>query len=540
MQNLLLVNLMRMGDILQMTPLIQALRQSRPDARISMLLNEAFVDVAKRIDVDAVLTFPVHSLVGALSKKENLFQSYRRLQELLRTVNGKEAYDLVFNLTPSKSAASFCSLIAHDACRGMWLGEDGSFQAVDPWAAYLVAMMANRRTNPFHLVDIWLRTLGQRGPRKLQMFLSAEDVRGAETLLTERGVDLDRDLLVGIQVSASQKEKCWSEKEFIRLGQALHQGLNARVLLFGVAGEATLCGRVGAQIPDSINLAGKTGVGELAGVLKRCRVLVTNDTGTQHVAAAVGTPVVVVSVGPVFFRETGPYGEGHLVFQARIPCAPCSFHVSCTKPVCKEKIRAEFVYKALVRLLRGEEGVPTDLPQDVSCYRSSFDEEGCLGFTLKSPTPEDRQLQACKGFWHALLEDRPANGSVAGKEALDPDTLPFWSRLEALLTRSSGLMHGIRRAGNSKGTEAAQLQVLSGNLGTAEREMRRLALEAEDLAPVIHYLFLRREALSVRDPFRFLQESSALYSHVAEHVRHRMGCDRTRKEATSHGQCSTA
>jgi len=534
-QNLLLVNLMRMGDILQMTPLIQALRQSRPDARISMLLNEAFVDVANRIDVDAVLPFPVHSLIGTISEEQNLVQSYRSLKELVRTVNGEEAYDLIFNLTPSKSAASFCSLIAHDACRGMWLGEDGSFQAVDPWAAYLVAMMANRRTNPFHLVDIWLRTLGQRGPRKLQMFLSAEDVRGAEAVLTECGVDLDRDLLVGLQVSASQKEKCWSEKEFVRLGQALHQGLNVRVLLFGVAGEAALCQRIGDRIPGSVNLAGKTGVGELAGVLKRCRALVTNDTGTQHVAAAVGTPVVVVSVGPVFFRETGPYGEGHLVFQARMPCAPCSFKVSCKKPVCKEKIRAEFVYKALVRLLRGEEGVPTDLPRDVSCYRSSFDEEGCLAFTLKNPTTQDRQLRASKGFWHALLEGRSLNGSAGAQEDLDPETLPVWSRLEALLTRSSGLMHGIRQAGNAKGTEAAQLQVLSGNLGIAEQEMKRLALEAEDLAPVIHYLFLRREALSVRDPFRFLQESSALYSHVAEQVRHRSGCDRSRKEATSHG-----
>jgi len=534
-QNLLLVNLMRMGDILQMTPLIQALRQSRPDARISMLLNEAFVDVAKRIDVDAVLTFPVHSLIKAVSEKQNLVQSYRRLKELVRTVNGEEAYDLVFNLTPSKSAASFCSLIAHDDCRGMWLGEDGSFQAVDPWAAYLVAMMANRRTNPFHLVDIWLRSLGQRGPRKLQMFVSAQDVCGAEALLTQCGVDLDRDLLVGLQVSASQKEKCWSEKEFVRLGQALHQGLNVRVLLFGVAGEASLCQRIGAQIPGSVNLAGKTGVGELAGALKRCRVLVTNDTGTQHVAAAVGTPVVVVSVGPVFFRETGPYGEGHLVFQARMPCAPCSFNVSCTKPVCKEKIRAEFVYNALVRLLRGEEGVPTDLPQDVSCYRSSFDDEGCLAFTLKSPTLEDRQLQACKGFWHALLEDRPLNASVGAQEDLDPEILPVWSRLEALLTRSSGLMHGIRHAGNGKGTGAAQLQVLSGNLRIAEQEMKRLALEAEDLAPVIHYLLLRREALSGQDPFRFLQESSALYSHVAEQVRHRFGCDQSQKEATSHG-----
>jgi hypothetical protein len=367
------------------------------------------------------------------------------------------------------------------------------------------------------------------------MFLSTEDVRGAEALLTECGVSMDRDLLVGFQVSASQEEKCWSEKEFVRLGQALHQGLNARVLLFGVAGEAALCERIGARIPGAVNLAGKTGIGELAGALKRCRVLVANDTGTQHVAAAVGTPVVVVSVGPVFFRETGPYGEGHLVFQARMPCAPCSFNVSCTKPVCKEKIKAEFVYKALVRLLRGEEGVPTGLPTDVSCYRSSFDDEGCLAFTLKNPTPEDRHLQACKGFWHALLEDRPLNVSVGAQEGLHPETIPAWSRLQSLLTRSSGLMDGIRRAGNGKGTNAAQLQVLSGNLGIAEQEMKRLALEAEDLAPVIHYLFLRREALSIQDPFRFLQESSALYSQVAEQLSHRFGSDRLRKEATSHG-----
>jgi hypothetical protein len=367
------------------------------------------------------------------------------------------------------------------------------------------------------------------------MFLSAGDARGAEAVLTGCGVDLDRDLLVGLQVAASQKEKCWSEKEFVRLGQALYQGLNVRVLLFGVAAVAALCQRISDRIPCSVNLAGKTGVGELAGVLKHCRALVTNDTGTQHVAAAVGTPVVVVSVGPVFFRETGPYGEGHLVFQPRMPCAPCSFNASCRKPVCREKIRAEFVYKALVRLLRGEEGVPMDLPPDVSCYRSTFDEEGCLAFTVKNPSRQDRRLQASKGFWHALLEDRPLNGSAGARDDLDPQTLPAWSRLEALLTRSSGLMHGIRQAGNAKGAEAAQLQVLSGNLGMAEQEMRRLALEAEELAPVIHYLFLRREALSVRDPLRFLQESSALYSHVAEQVRHRFGNERSRKEAISHG-----
>ncbi len=530
MQNLLLVNLMRMGDILQTTPLIQALRESRPGARISMLLNESFLDVAKRIDVDTVLPFPVHSLVEAISGQGSLLQGYHCMTEILGSVGGEEPYDLVFNLTPSKSAASFCSLIAHDACRGMWLGDDGSFQAVDPWAAYLVAMMANRRTNPFHLVDIWMRTIGQRGPRKLEMQLSAEDVGRARALLADSGVDPDRDLLVGFQVAASQKEKCWSESEFVRLGQTLHQGLNARVLLFGVAGEATLCEEIGSRIPGSISLAGRTGLGELAGVLKLCRVLVTNDTGTQHVAAAVGTPVIVISVGPVFFRETGPYGEGHLVFQARMPCAPCSFHVSCMNPVCKEKIRAEYVFRALVGLLRGEDGVPEALPQDVSCYRSSFDEEGCLAFTPESPSLDDRQLLVHKGFWHALLEDRSPQ---APGEA--PEDRPNWSRLEALLRRSSGLMHRIREAGNGQGSKAGQLEVLSGNLGVAEKEMKQLALEVEDLSPLIHYLFVRREALSVRDPLRFLQDSSSLYFNAAEQIKHRFGCDLPGKEAISHG-----
>ncbi len=533
MPNLLLVNLMRMGDILQMTPLIQALREARPEARISLLLNESFLNVAKRIDVDAVVPFPVHSLLQTLSGKEGLIQGHRRLAELVRSVNGEDPYDLVFNLTPSRSAASFCSLIAHKACRGMWLGDDGSFQAVDPWSAYLVAMMSNRRANPFHLVDIWLRAMDVRGPRRLRMSLSSEDRENAQALLAGSGVNPQRDLLVGFQVSASQKEKCWSEREFVRLGQALQHGLNARVLLFGVAAEAALCERIGGRIPGSISLAGRTGVGELGGVLEHCRVLVTNDTGTQHVAAAVGTPVIVVSVGPVFFRETGPYGRGHLVFQARTACAPCSFHVSCMKPVCKERVRAEFVYRAILGLMNGETGVPAGLPADVACYRACFDEEGCLSFATESPTLEDRRLAVYKGFWHALLETRSRPEELPEASPLNDD--PGWKRLEALLRRSSGLMRRLGAAGNGKGSATDQVEVLRSNLGTTEQEMKRLALEAEDLSPVIHYLLLRREALPVRDPFVFLRESSSLYGGVAEQIHHRFGFGPNRKEGTSHG-----
>jgi ADP-heptose:LPS heptosyltransferase len=534
-QDLLLVNLMRMGDILQMTPLIQGLREMHPEARISMVLNDAFVEVAQRIDVDRIVPLPVRSFIDIVSQKGNLPQAHTWLKDFVHGVNAEGAFDLVFNLTPSQSAASLASLIDHHARRGMWLGEDGSFQAVDPWAAYLVAMMAHRKTNPFHLVDIWLRTLAQRGPRSLQISLSPEDVHGTDQLLSQRGIDLDRDLLVGFQVSASQKEKCWSKKEFVRLGQALQQGLNARVLLLGVAGEETLCQEVCNHIPGSVNLAGKTDIGQLAGVLKRCQVLVTNDTGTQHVATAVDTRVVLISVGPVFFRETGPYGEGHLIFQAKLPCAPCSFHSACLNPVCKEKIRAQLVYRTLVRLLRGEDGMPRDLPYEVSCYRSGFDQEGCLAFSSLNPTFEDRKVQIYKGFWHALLEGRSPDAFQQGAEAVDPATLAGWSRLEALLRRSSSLIEQIREAGMPENMASSSLPVLSGNLKTTEQEMRGLPLDTEELAPITRFLLLRREALSSKDPMRFLEKTSSLYSLAAEHISHTYEGLAARKEARCYG-----
>jgi ADP-heptose:LPS heptosyltransferase len=500
-----------------------------------MVLNEAFVDVAQRIDVDKIHPFPMRSLVELTSGKETFFQAYTRLREAIRAVEGQGGYDFVFNLTPSRSASFFASLIAHEARAGTWVGKDGSFLAVDPWAAYLVAMTANRRTNPFHLIDIWLGQIGQRGPGKVYMSLTAEDQCRADALLADCGIHLDRDLLLGFQVSASQREKCWSEKEFIRLGQNLQQSLQARVLLFGVAGEEALCQRICAHVPGSVNLAGKTDVGRLAGALKRCRVLVTNDTGTQHVATAVGTKVVVISVGPVFFRETGPYGEGHLVFQARLPCAPCSFNGSCLNPVCKEKIRADMVYRALVRVLQGEDGLLADLPEDVSCYRSGFDEDGRLTFSTLRPTDEEDRLQANRGFWHGLLEGRSTSPRAPMPASLDTETVVGWSRLSDLLTRSSALVQKIRRASENDSNASLRLRVLSGNLSDTEQEMRHLAKETIEMAPLVHYLLLRREALSTRDPFRFLRETASLYSQAAEQICQWFELPIPGKEAMSHG-----
>jgi ADP-heptose:LPS heptosyltransferase len=124
-------------------------------------------------------------------------------------------------------------------------------------------------------------------------------------------------------------------------------------LLFGAPGEKAL----GEALHDGLdgtphqNLIGKTTLAELIQQLHGCRLLLTNDTGTMHLAAALGVPTVSVfaSTEPVL---TGPLGTGHHIVRHHVPCSPCFKrecpfgHYRCMTGVSPERVAAE-VEKAL-------------------------------------------------------------------------------------------------------------------------------------------------------------------------------------------------
>jgi hypothetical protein len=96
-----------------------------------------------------------------------------------------------------------------------------------------------------------------------------------------------------------------------------------------------------------IDLIGKTDFKTLGGILKKCRKLITGDTGTMHMASSVGTPVIALFYGTAFPWETGPYGTGHLVLYADEKCAPCFHPEDCISGhSCREAITPEHVCKA--------------------------------------------------------------------------------------------------------------------------------------------------------------------------------------------------
>jgi lipopolysaccharide heptosyltransferase II len=103
----------------------------------------------------------------------------------------------------------------------------------------------------------------------------------------------------------------------------------ARIVMFGAPEEAPLAAAIAATsgVPI-VNLCGKTGVRELQWLLRKCKVLVSNDTGTMHMAAALGTPVVAL-FGPTSPDSFGPIGDRHRIIRGKAPCSPCFPHPSC-------------------------------------------------------------------------------------------------------------------------------------------------------------------------------------------------------------------
>ena len=278
-----------LGDIIHALPAVHLIRQRYPQAHLAWLVNTAFISVLKHCPVlDEIIPFPRHE--------------YRRLPALIRHLR-RARYDIVVDLQGLLRSGLLAALSGaprriglSDAreCAGFFHNEVISVPRI-------------------HAVDRYLRAAvhlgGAAGPVEFPLGLAAGG-RSEEFL--------------AINTSARWPTKLWGDDKFAELIRQLPQD---RVILTGSAAEADRIGRV-AQ--GCRNLAGKTDLFELAGWYRRCAVVVTNDSGPMHLAAAVGTPVVAI-FGPTDPALTGPYGKGHTVLRVTLPCAPC-FKGRCANP----------------------------------------------------------------------------------------------------------------------------------------------------------------------------------------------------------------
>jgi heptosyltransferase-1 len=304
--NVLIVKMSSIGDVVHALPVATALRRRYPQLRLSWALEEWVAPLLTgHAAIDRLITFPATGWrhVGA-SWASSFGAAVRNLRA--------ESYDVAIDLQ-SLAKSSLVSLLSRAPLRigHAWQREGARF----------VSRAVPHRPGA-HVVEEYLACAAALGA-------SVAEVRfdlPVQTAARARAVELLKDSgvgggpLIAINPSASRARKCWPLERWVEVADGLADA--GELVLVGTAAEAArhreIARRAGAHVRD---LTGRTTLAELVAVLDRSALHIAHDTGTAHVAAALGTPVVGI-YGPTDPRRLAPYGQAHLVQHRDGLCAP--------------------------------------------------------------------------------------------------------------------------------------------------------------------------------------------------------------------------
>jgi heptosyltransferase-2 len=329
-----------LGDAVMTTPAMQRLRERFPTAQIALLTHEKLAELWQQQPVfDTVITF---------SAAENLWSIARRLKTYRFDAT------LILPNSPRSALEMWLAGIPHRigyAIRGRnWLlthpqeYPPGHFRVRRRGVREIRRLTRSgsppqRSSDSFtHQIHDYLQLAAVLGsnPAPLPPRLHVSDTEVEQQLVGLRKFEVVKKLeqggqlpiWIGLNPSAAYgPAKCWPVERFAEVAREISARVSNSIwLMFGTSADWDLCERI-AKLGNCriINLAGKTSLRQLLSLLKCCRVLLTNDTGPMHAAAALGTSVVV-PFGSTSPELTGPGQTGdprlHLL-RSNAACSPC-------------------------------------------------------------------------------------------------------------------------------------------------------------------------------------------------------------------------
>jgi len=333
-KNILLIKLSAMGDVVQTIPLLNKLRHRYPKARIDWLVTPPTDELLRH---NPAISNVVEFLRDEWSTPWKLtpFVSSARLIATLRAAQ----YDLVLDLQCQLRSAVFAFAsgapvrigfdkpradrwqasprkIPDEAKKHAWQGaREGS------WLAYTHHI-------PLPMLDVHPveRYLGvgpmlglDDGAPDFSFPIPPEAATRIDALLDYYGAAKAR--LIAIAPGTNWETKQWRADAFAETARYfLEKG--CAVALIGSDRERAVCDEVARLAPGAVNLAGETTLTELAALIRRASVCVTNDSGPMHLAVALDRPVVSI-FGPTDPVWAGPYRRDNAVLRADLPCSPC-------------------------------------------------------------------------------------------------------------------------------------------------------------------------------------------------------------------------
>lgn len=302
-RKILIIKPSSLGDVVMALPALSALRRSFPDAKISWFIRPEFAPLLKNHpDLDEVILFDRRFLGKALFNP----QAFAALISLIWRLN-RSKFDIVIDLQGLFRTAIFAWLSGCPKRFGM--ANAGEFGHL------FYTHKVEQTKDCIHLVDYYLEIVRQAGASKIdvQFLLPADSVAEGTVKRLLAANDIGQDNYAVLVTTSAHEDKCWPVERFAALADKISKQFGLSIIATGSASEKPIVERLKhkANVPIT-NFAGVTSIGELVALLKGARLVVSNDTGPGHIAAALGVPVVLL-FGRSNPARVAPYGRPNCV-----------------------------------------------------------------------------------------------------------------------------------------------------------------------------------------------------------------------------------
>ncbi len=296
-KNILFIKPSALGDIVLALPALSALRRSFPKSKISWLVRPEFADLLRgNPDLDEIILFDRKQL-GKWWCQPKAFKELMRLVRKLR----KAQFDLVFDFQGLFRTGFFAWLTGCHRRFGM--------AGAREFAHLFYTDKVAQDLSCVHLVDYYLKMVVSAGAQhcdiefKLPQDTSADEA--VSKLLINEKVNIKN--YVVLIPGAARNEKCWGIWNFSEIADAIAEKFSSSIVATGSKGELEIV-EILQELTTAhiVNLAGKTSIKELIALLKGASLVVSNDTGPGHIAAALGVPLVML-FGPTNPARLFPY-----------------------------------------------------------------------------------------------------------------------------------------------------------------------------------------------------------------------------------------
>ncbi len=298
-KNILLIKPSSLGDIVMALPALSSLRRSFPQARISWLVRPEFAPILEgHPHLDEIILFDRKALGKAWCRPG----AFKQLVDLIARLR-RGRFDAVLDLQGLFRTASLAWLSGCKKRFGpVWRKE---------FAHLFYTTTVVPRPEWVHVIDTYRKLIEAMGgqERGVEFVLPTKPnaTVSAKSLLSQQKINLDHYAV--IIPGSAQVSKCWPADRFAALADRLASEHGLAVVATGGKSESPMIEQIHSLAKHPIaNLAGQTSLPELVEVLRQAKLVVSNDTGPGHIAAALGRPLVMMFSWSNPLR-VGPYGR---------------------------------------------------------------------------------------------------------------------------------------------------------------------------------------------------------------------------------------